>query len=332
MNTSEEQKVSVIIPTYNRARFLPDAVNSVLKQDYKNTEIIVVDDGSEDNTKEVIRSLQDGHPQILYFQNERSKGPSGARNTGLLKATGDFIAFLDSDDVWLEHHLAEGMEIFSEYPEIDVLFGNFSVYEHKNKRFLYNFFDQKKILHTLKSKELTENVRLLNDNLFIALLKENFFHLGSAIIKKSVLNGITLDDSVMYAEDRDLAIKLFKKSKATFAFRKEPVFIAYKHTSNTYSSKQADIMKRVIETHLYLFKKYLQSFELLSSEKRVLTKSIVNTLSTLSYINIRNKQNKKAVSEMLESFQYGLTIVQLKNIIKSLIAFLSLQKVSTSQK
>jgi glycosyltransferase involved in cell wall biosynthesis len=95
--------ISVIIPTYNRAHLVTDAINSVLDQTYSNFELLVVDDHSKDNTEEVVKSYDD--PRVQYLINERTKGAQGARNTGLFVAKGEWIAFLDSDDVWLEDKL-----------------------------------------------------------------------------------------------------------------------------------------------------------------------------------------------------------------------------------
>jgi len=89
--------VSVIIPTYNRAKDCLSSVRSVLGQTYANVEIIVIDDGSTDETSESLFSFDH---RIKYIRQENS-GVSAARNTGLAAATGDYIAFLDSDDTWL---------------------------------------------------------------------------------------------------------------------------------------------------------------------------------------------------------------------------------------
>lgn len=91
--------VSVIIPTYNRAHLIKDAIDSVLNQTYNNFELLIIDDYSEDKTAEVVQGYKDS--RIKYLTNKKSKGAQGARNTGLYAANGEWVALLDSDDVWM---------------------------------------------------------------------------------------------------------------------------------------------------------------------------------------------------------------------------------------
>lgn len=102
-------EVSVIIPTYNRAASITQAVSSVLAQRYANLEVIVVDDGSTDQTKEVVSALAD--PRVRYIAHERNRGAAAARNTGLKQALGRYIAFQDSDDEWLPEKLDRQVEV-----------------------------------------------------------------------------------------------------------------------------------------------------------------------------------------------------------------------------
>ena len=97
-------EVSVIIPTYNRAKIVTKAIDSVLAQTYKDFEIVVVDDGSIDNTKEVIHNFK--NRVIRYTRNRENRGQAYARNKGVKIAKGEYIAFLDSDDFWLPNKLA----------------------------------------------------------------------------------------------------------------------------------------------------------------------------------------------------------------------------------
>lgn len=315
-------KISVIIPTYNRAKFIPNAVKSIIDQNYNNIEIIIVDDGSTDNTAEVVNALKKEHHNFIYCRNDRQKGPSGARNTGIIRSSGDFISFLDTDDIWLPGHLQGGMKILSDNSDIDVVFGNYKVVEFESGHHRYDFFDQKEILWTLNCHQISTGVKVITDNLFTALIRENFFSLVGAIIKKSVCSGILFHESVMFAEDRDFAIKLYKKADARFAFREEPVFIAYKHASNTYNTKEADNVERVTEAHIRLYKNYLMSLELASHERKMLRAVLAKKISTLAYINGRNKSMKNAFSLMAESFHYGCTFMQIQYAMKTAIVLI----------
>jgi glycosyltransferase involved in cell wall biosynthesis len=106
-------RVSAIIPTYNRAGIIEEAVDSVLAQDYTDFELIVVDDGSTDNTSEVLARYGD-NVRVLFQEN---KGVSAARNRGIAEASGKLIAFLDSDDLWLPQKLSTQVEFFHQRPD-----------------------------------------------------------------------------------------------------------------------------------------------------------------------------------------------------------------------
>lgn len=106
-------KVSVIIPTYNRASILPRALDSVIKQTYQVDQIIVIDDGSTDETKDLINTV---YPQIDFIS-QQNKGVSAARNIGIKKATSDWICLLDSDDSWQPDKLEKQIQAITENPE-----------------------------------------------------------------------------------------------------------------------------------------------------------------------------------------------------------------------
>src|SRR5687768_14974485 len=105
--------ISVVIPCYNRARFLPEAVETVLDQTYPNSEIVVVDDGSTDNTAEVVK----GYPRVRYLR-QHQQGPSAARNTGLRACRGQYVVFLDADDRLLPNHCEISLRAFDARPDV----------------------------------------------------------------------------------------------------------------------------------------------------------------------------------------------------------------------
>ncbi len=133
--------VSIIIPCHNRANIVRETIDSVLDQTYKKFEIILIDDGSTDNTREVISAYDDR--RIRYFY-QANGGLSAARNSGLDVATGEFIAFLDSDDLWLKWKLTAQMEIFRRHPEAGLIWSDMSTFtrlgEIDDERHLRNYY------------------------------------------------------------------------------------------------------------------------------------------------------------------------------------------------
>jgi len=118
MEPVAEPLVSVIIPTHNREAFVVQAVQSVLNQTYKRIETIVVDDGSTDNTLEMLSKYRD---KINYIYQERTER-SRARNEGFRRSTGDYIAYLDSDDLWLPTKIEKQVDIFNKMPDVGLVY------------------------------------------------------------------------------------------------------------------------------------------------------------------------------------------------------------------
>ncbi len=121
MNTAEDPRiipglVSVIIPTYNRARLVGSAVESALSQDYPKTEILVIDDGSSDGTREMMARAYGANPKVRYLP-KANGGVSSARNLGIRESRGEYVALLDADDAWLPGKLVLQLECLRRFPE-----------------------------------------------------------------------------------------------------------------------------------------------------------------------------------------------------------------------
>lgn len=123
-------RVSVVIPTYNRGRFIKNAIMSVLAQTYKDYEIIVVDDGSTDDTWKIVKKFGD---KVRYIY-QKNRGPSAARNTGIKHANGKYIAFLDSDDRFLPKKLEKQMNFIKKNPNCRYLYTWYYNVNSKGKR------------------------------------------------------------------------------------------------------------------------------------------------------------------------------------------------------
>lgn len=111
--------ISVIIPTYNYGKYIEEAIKSVLQQDYAPLEIVIVDDGSTDNTREIVNPYLGDNVRYFYQEN---KGNAAARNFGILQANGEYIAQLDADDLYLPHKLSRQMAYMKAHPECEIVF------------------------------------------------------------------------------------------------------------------------------------------------------------------------------------------------------------------
>lgn len=137
MSNNNQPLVSVVIPCYNSEKWIIEALNSVSSQSYKNTEIIIVDDGSTDGTKDIVLSYD---KKIRYYY-QINKGPAAARNVGIEKSKGKYVAFLDSDDLWIEHKLEKQIQFLEENDEYKLVFSNVNVVDEKGE-YLYTQYNK----------------------------------------------------------------------------------------------------------------------------------------------------------------------------------------------
>lgn len=129
-STQRPPTCSIILPTYNRAAFLPQAIEAILGQAFTDWELIVIDDGSTDDTREVIQLLTRDVAQPVIYHHQANAGAYAARNAGLDLARGRYIAFYDSDDTWLEHHLQNCVGALEENDDVDWVFGSCRRIDH----------------------------------------------------------------------------------------------------------------------------------------------------------------------------------------------------------
>ncbi|SHE83682.1 glycosyltransferase family 2 protein [Clostridium fallax] len=187
--------VSVVIPYYNNGEIAIRALKSALNQTYKNIEIILIDDGSSDNSFYAIEKfIEDNKLKDVINITQKNKGPSAARNNGVKNGKGKYIAFLDSDDSWVENKLEIQMKHLISNRELGILGSDFTVLTRRNNKSL-----NKDIF-----KEIT----------FYQRLFKNYFHTSTVIIKREVFDKIGgFNEEQRYAEDQLLFTKAFRISK-----------------------------------------------------------------------------------------------------------------------
>ena len=211
-------KISIIIPVYNGAAFISEAIESVFDQHYEPLELIIIDDGSTDNTAEMVKmAVHD----INYFYQER-KGPAAARNQGIGLATGKFIAFLDADDVWTENKLLRQLTIIENKPEIEATIG----FTHK-------------IPMSLKIDEATAQAK--DSGLFM-------LSLGASLFRKSAFVKVgKFDETLQSGEDIDWFLRA-REAAVQIIIHKEIVQFYRSHGRNI-SNNQALVNLSLLKIH-----------------------------------------------------------------------------------
>lgn len=186
----DHPRVSVIIPAYNPGALVIDAIESVLAQTFQNFEIIVIDDASTDATYEQLRVYGD---RIRYVRQNHS-GPAVARNRGVLLSCGQYIAFLDADDIWMPEKLEKQLPLLEQVPK------NVLVYSDFNKTSI----PDENLRSGLQARE-----HWVEGKEFQSLLRQNFIHMSSVLVRKDALAEAGLfDPKFTSAEDWDLWIRL----------------------------------------------------------------------------------------------------------------------------
>ena len=187
-------KVSVSIPTYNRAEFLRSAVISVLNQTFQNFEIIVIDDASKDHTQEVVKSLND--KRIRHIRHEENKGVSAARNTGVANSNGEYVAFLDDDDEWLPEKLQKQLDLLEACPPIvGVVYTGIFVVEESSRKILARYFPKSR------------------GNVFEEVLTQNYIaQTSTLLLRKECFERVGLfDENIDFGEDYDMWLRISKE-------------------------------------------------------------------------------------------------------------------------
>lgn len=233
-----EPKVSVVIPTYNRAHSISMAIRSVLDQTYQDFEVIIVDDGSIDNTEEIVKSFED--ERIEYIRHTKNRGASAARNTGIKVAKGEYIAFQDSDDEWVPDKLELQVKAFDNASsEVGIVYSGFYRIEADKKIYIPG-----------------NHVVQKDGNIHSELLKGNFVGTPAVLIKKECFkNNRYFNEALPALEDWELWIELSKYFE--FKYIDKPLLYSYS-MPNSVNLNQKNLLKAreiILANHLNDFNK-----------------------------------------------------------------------------
>ncbi len=243
-------KVSIILPTYNRVRFLPEVLCSIEQQEFRDWELIVVDDGSTDNTKEIVNNFRKKSQNKVSYIYQDNKGPGAARNKGLDYATGIYIAFCDSDDIWLPHHLKRCVNVLDLNPDIDWVFGASKIIEFEtgktlNPNHFYEPDGRPRAVRKLRTKK-RRNLYVIEDKNIIKCALIDGLRCGfqNSVIRHSVFKTLRIDERFKIGEDQIFIIHALKKG-FVFAYF-DDIHVLYRvHSDNLTAATKGSLDKTV---------------------------------------------------------------------------------------
>ncbi|MBH5319886.1 glycosyltransferase family 2 protein [Paenibacillus sp. GSMTC-2017] len=335
--------ISIIMPAYNRSSVITNAIDSIMRQTYTNWELIVVDDRSTDNTKDVIEKLTIVDSRIKYVVNNRSKGPGGARNFGMLYATGEFLSFLDSDDQWFEDHLQHSLDTIQR-TNADVSFALW-VEQHGPTR-LHNFdneVEQELIGKMRKLNRVDGDAIVFKERLFEQFLSHtrNFFQLNTMLFKRELIQKYGLINEEFYlGEDTTFIIRFF--DHCTIALITKPQSVYFQspdsvyffcdrwkldpdllHKNNVVLDKFEALGLKSVQVRLHIMDRVIEDKQLTNKKACIqnIKIGIAKKYYTLSYINRYDRE--KAIRYCRQSLKYKVSIFNLTLLLRLFLSIKS---------
>lgn len=296
------QLISVIIPSYNRADYIAETIESVLAQTYNPIEIIVIDDGSTDNTREIVAAYE---PRVKYVWQENAERAT-ARNHGLRLAKGEFISFLDSDDLWLPNKIEEGINFFEKNPSVGFVYTDALQIDAEGN-----------YLKLLKAKGF-------NGKVTEELLKDNFIPMATHLIRTQLaknINGFREERQLSGSEDWEFWVRL--STVTDFAYLPVATTKIRTHEANTMSD--ASGMERSMN---YAIDIMAQSNYLTSKQKKLLNKSRAYVLLVNAINHCSPQETKKVLSSLKNAFIYNPQILFDARFVYTILRLLTGNKIS----
>ena len=296
--------VSVVIPTYNRAQQTITAIESVLAQTYTNLEIIVVDDGSSDNSVEIIQRFirqKANKPHPLFFLSQTNQGASVARNTGIEKARGEYIAFLDSDDVWLPEKLEWQLQALRQLKdESGVCFTDAQLVNNSG-------MDVSSFQAHGRHYEQTIGI----DRNAAHLLAESFsgFWVSSLLVRADLIRKIGgFSPDILFVEDRDLHFRLSLVSSIAYV-NKQLIRTDRNPSPKGSQLRPWDNVAVQFRQQQIMLEKWLQMDSILPPDvRRRVRRNLGSLHSHRANWHLENRQYDQARQAVTSAVKYKITV------------------------
>lgn len=314
--TDSPPLVSVVMPTYNRADLLPNTIESILNQDFDDFELLIVDDGSTDNTAEVIEQIQERDPRLCYLKLAENRGIGFARDAGLKHVSGKYIALADSDDHWLPSKLKLQVEVMDAYPEIDILFGDFWNINHIRKTEARGFSQTQAGMQYLKVRCITDDLWIVDGGVEVGILRSNFIAAPTMILKSEIFDKVGgFDRTATIAPDLEFGWRAAVLG-AQYAYINQPLIERHVyHSSVTVRTIDTAIQRLEVLKICHSICIREQQSELL---KQIRTAE-VKTWCKLIWAYGHNSQRFEVVRAFLKSLRYRFSVRTVFFLITALL-------------
>lgn len=305
--------VSIIIPTYNRALYISKAIDSVLAQTYSDWELIIWNDGSTDETEQIVKSYKD--PRIRYYY-EANHGQCYALNNSISLSKGKWIAFLDDDDQWYHSKLDSQVGIVDRHPEVDVLFTDYNNMNLASGEKGSGFVQSKKGIEKLILTQLEDEVFLIAENIPAGISTNNFILPSSTLIKKSIFKKVGLfNEELRNSSDAELWWRIYLHGY-NFALIKIVLLDRIKPEGSLSSASILAYQNKI---------KAIDSirYELISFNRHDLlyltSRSYRNAWLGITNEYLKAGERTKALGSFYYSLRYGLSLKGLASVLKTIL-------------
>ncbi len=295
-------KISVIIPTYNCAEYLPGAIDSVLNQSFRDFEIIIVDDGSIDNTKSVVANYIHSHPDKIKYFYQSNSGVAATRNMGIRESKGDYIAFLDSDDIWLPNKLELQTKALDANPDIALVYSDTEMFDGNitiRKSLCRSNYHPKNSFRWKIFQAPFDDGTIIKGNIFQDLLSGNLIAVSSVMVRKECLDSVrNFDSNFKTVEDFELWLRISERYPVIFINK---LTTKYRYRENSVSG---DIFLRPFNYSEGNAKVYEKLIKRSPHYYGQLKKTICDEYRAASWGFLSYMQLKKARESALKSLDY----------------------------
>jgi glycosyltransferase involved in cell wall biosynthesis len=292
--------VSVVIPTHNRAALLERAIRSVMNQTCRDWEIVLIDDGSSDDTEDVANAFSAELNGRFVYRTQKNLGASAARNAGIDTSRGRFVAFLDSDDEFAPNKLERQLELFRLRPELGLVYSDYAYIDLDGARHESAFDDKLPLARTVQHEAVAPRLCVCSEGLFDSLIRGYFIATIVGMVRRDALaTTVRFPDGYGYAEEWLFYLRLARRCRAGFV--DEPLSV---HHFVPGSSARQDPHRNLLRYRALLAAISREFPDLCDQNRRVLNAHRARTAEQLAYDALRAGRHARAMTHLAEAFRF----------------------------